>query len=73
MSNQAEFSGPAHSLLMKTVAVTSAWLEDKNCVTRIQASPQAARKKRYSKVDITALLSMRPTREIFGLEAQAPN
>jgi hypothetical protein len=73
MSNEAEFSGPAHSMLMKTVAVTSIWFEDKNRTRSIQASPQAAKKKRYSKVDIVALLIVRPASENIGREAQAPN
>ncbi len=60
-------------MLMKTVAVTSIWFEDKNRTRSIQASPQAAKKKRYSKVDIVALLIVRPASENIGREAQAPN
>jgi hypothetical protein len=39
MSNEMEFSAPAHNLLMKTEATISEHQESKNCSTNIQASP----------------------------------
>jgi hypothetical protein len=55
MGNEMEFSAPAHSLLMKTEAVQSKHQETKNRTANFQASPQAARKKRYTKLNFAAL------------------
>jgi hypothetical protein len=57
MGNEMEFSAPAHSLLMKTETVQSEHQESKNRSTSFQASPQAARKKRYTKLNFTILAS----------------
>jgi hypothetical protein len=59
MNNEVEFSAPAHNLLMKTEAENTARQENKNCSANIQASPQAARKKRYTKLNIMTLISSR--------------
>lgn len=56
MSNEVEFSAPMHNLLMKTEAENSARQENKNRSTSIQASPQATRKKQFTKLDITTLI-----------------
>ncbi len=58
MSNELEFSAPAHNLLMKTEAVHSEHQENKNRSASIQASPQAARKKRYTKLNFATLASL---------------
>jgi t-SNARE complex subunit (syntaxin) len=47
MSNEMEFSAQTHNLLMKTKATISEHQESKNRSASIQASPQAARKKRF--------------------------
>jgi hypothetical protein len=57
MGNEMEFSAPAHSLLMKTEAVQSEHKEIKNWSASFQASPQAARKKRYTKLNFAILAS----------------
>jgi hypothetical protein len=57
MGNEMEFSAPAHSLLMKTEAVQSEHQEIKNRSASFQASPQAARKKRYTKLNFAILAS----------------
>jgi len=57
MGNEMEFSTPAHSLLMKTEAVQSEHQKNKNRSASFQASPQAARKKRYTKLNFASLVS----------------
>jgi hypothetical protein len=57
MGNEVEFSAPAHSLLMKTKAIQSEHQENKNRSASIQALPQVARKKRYTKLDFATLAS----------------
>ncbi len=57
MGNELEFSAPAHSLLMKTEAVQSEHQENKNRSTSIQASPQATKKMRYTKLNFAILAS----------------
>ncbi len=57
MSNELEFSAPPHNLLMKIEAMHSEHQENKNRSASIQASPQAARKKRYTKLDFATLAS----------------
>ncbi len=52
-----EFSALAHSLLMKTEAVQSEHQEIKNRSASFQASPQAARKKCYTKLNFAILAS----------------
>jgi hypothetical protein len=59
MSNEMEFSAQAHNLLMKTEAVISEHQESKNHSTSIQASPQATRKKRFTKLNLNFLDSPR--------------
>jgi hypothetical protein len=51
MSNDTEFSALAHNLLMKTKTAISEHQESKNRSASIQASPQAARKKRFTKLN----------------------
>ncbi len=57
MGNEMEFSAPAHSLLMKTEAAESEHQENKNRSTSFQASPQAARKKRYTRLNFAIMAS----------------
>ncbi len=57
MGNEVEFAAPAHNLLMKTGTIQSEYQETKNRSASTQASPQAARKKRYTKLDFATLAS----------------
>jgi hypothetical protein len=57
MGNELEFSAPAHNLLMKTEAMHSEHQENKNRSASIQASPQATRKKQYTKLNFATLAS----------------
>jgi hypothetical protein len=57
MGNELEFSAPAHNLLMKTEVMHLEHQESKNRSANIQASPQVARKKRYTKLNFTLLAS----------------
>jgi hypothetical protein len=52
MNNDTKFVAPAHSLLMKPETESLICQESKNRAASIQASPQAARKKRFTKLDI---------------------
>ncbi|CAM6032383.1 unnamed protein product [Sphagnum compactum] len=52
MSNEMDFSAHAHNLLMKAEATISEHQEIKNRSASIQALPQAARKKRYTKLNL---------------------
>ncbi|CAK9203140.1 unnamed protein product [Sphagnum troendelagicum] len=63
MGNEMEFSAPAHSLLMKTEAVQSEHQEIKNRSAGFQASPQAARKKHYTKLNFAILASSEANEE----------
>jgi len=54
MNNETEFATPAHSLLMKADQMNSFRLESKNRAASMQASPQVARKKRFTKLDISS-------------------
>jgi len=57
MSNKMEFSASAHNLLMKIEAENSAYQENKNRSASIQTSPQAMRKKCFTKLNFTMLAS----------------
>ncbi|CAK9222857.1 unnamed protein product [Sphagnum troendelagicum] len=59
MNNDTEFAAPAHSLLMKAELESSTHQESKNRATSIQASPQAAHKKRFTKLDISTVATTR--------------
>ncbi len=63
MSNEVEFSASTHNLLMKTETENSTRQESKNRSASIQASPQAARKKRFTKLNFTMLTSPRPNND----------
>jgi len=39
MNNKVEFSAPAHNLLLKTGAESTAYQAHKNCIASFQASP----------------------------------
>jgi hypothetical protein len=64
MGNEVEFAAPAHNLLMKTGATQSEYQETKNRTASTQASPQAARKKRYTKLDFATLASPETNRKL---------
>ncbi|CAM6024155.1 unnamed protein product [Sphagnum balticum] len=55
MNNEAEFVAPAHNLLMDAFPENMSWQENKNRSTNFQASPEAARKKKFVKLNITTL------------------
>jgi len=57
MNNEVEFIVPAHNLLRKTEVVSTTRQAHKNRVVSILASPQAARKKRFTKLDLTLVLA----------------
>ncbi|CAK9871124.1 unnamed protein product [Sphagnum jensenii] len=59
MNNDVEFVAPAHNLLMKAETENLTRQESKNRATSIQASPQAARKKCFTKLDILTLVTTR--------------
>jgi len=55
MNNDVEFAGPAHSLLLKSGLESTDCQAHKNMSASLHASPQAVRKKRYIKLDLTQL------------------
>ncbi|CAM6000527.1 unnamed protein product [Sphagnum balticum] len=55
MNNDVEFAGPAHNLLLKSGPESTDRQAHKNMSANLQASPQAVRKKRYIKLDLTQL------------------
>ncbi|CAK9210251.1 unnamed protein product [Sphagnum troendelagicum] len=59
MNNELEFSAPVHNLLMKIEATNSEHQESRNHSASIQASPQAARKKHFTKLNFAMLASSR--------------
>jgi len=59
MNNEVEFSASAHNLLLKIGAEGTTRQAHKNHSANIQASPQAARKKRFTKLD---MMMLEPTR-----------
>jgi hypothetical protein len=56
LNNEVSFTVPAHNLFKKTGEVDSTRQELRNTSASIQASPQAARKKRLTKLDMTILM-----------------
>jgi hypothetical protein len=64
MGNEVEFAASAHNLLMKIGAIQSEYQEIKNRTASTQASPQAARKKRYTKLDFAILASPEINRKL---------
>ncbi|CAM6028211.1 unnamed protein product [Sphagnum balticum] len=72
MNNEAEFATPAHNLLMKTVPENSIRPGNQNRSASIQASPQAARKKKFVKLDIKTLFPpLFPPRTVNDAPLQA--
>jgi hypothetical protein len=66
MNNEVEFATPAINLLRKTDVGNTTRQAHKNRTASILASPQATRKKRFTKLDLTLLMtsqngSMDPT------------
>ncbi|CAM6061059.1 unnamed protein product [Sphagnum tenellum] len=55
MNNDIEFSGPAHNLLLKSGLVNTDHQARKSETTSQLASPQAIRKKRFTKLDLSKL------------------
>jgi len=71
MNNEAEFAAPAHNLLMKVVPENPTRPGNQNRSASVQASPQAARKKFFVKLDIKTLSSHRPP--LLGMETTPPS
>jgi hypothetical protein len=57
MNNEVEFAVPAHNLLRKTDVENTTRQTHKNRTASILASPQAARKKWFTKLDLTMLMT----------------
>jgi hypothetical protein len=60
MNNDIEFATPAHNLLRKTDTGNSARQAHRNNSASLLASPQAARKKRFTKLDLALLTARLP-------------
>ncbi len=58
LNNEVAFTVPAHNLLMRKGEVDSSRQELRNRSVSIQASPQAARKKRLTRLDMTILMNL---------------
>jgi hypothetical protein len=57
MNNKVEFITPAHNILKKSGAKNTTRLAHKNRTVSILASPQVARKKRFTKLDLALLMN----------------
>ncbi len=57
MNNEVEFVAPAHNLLKKSGAKNMTRQAHKNRTSSILASPHAARKKRFTKLDLALLMN----------------
>jgi hypothetical protein len=57
LNNEVAFTVPVHNLLMKTGAVDTTHQELRNRSASFQASPQATRKKRLTRLDMTILMN----------------
>ncbi|CAK9868599.1 unnamed protein product [Sphagnum jensenii] len=57
MNNEVEFAAPAHNLLRKSDGETSTCHAHKNRSASMIDSPQAARKKRFTKLELTQLMA----------------
>jgi hypothetical protein len=55
MNNDIEFSGPTHSLLLKSGPTSTDHQVRKSMSASLQASPQAVKTKRFTKLDLTKL------------------
>jgi hypothetical protein len=64
MNNDIEFSGPAHSLLLKSSPVGTDHQARKSETANKLASPQAISKKRFTKLD---LFKLEPQRVVTSL------
>ncbi len=53
MNNEVEFVAPMHNLLRKSDGENSTRQAHKNRLASMLTSPQAARKKRFTKLDLT--------------------
>jgi hypothetical protein len=57
MNNEVEFATPVHNLLRKTDAKNTIHQAHKNRTASILASPQAVRKKQFTKLDLALLMT----------------
>jgi hypothetical protein len=57
LNNEVAFTVPTHNLLMRKGEVNSFRQELRNKSASIQASPQVARKKRLTRLDMTILMN----------------
>jgi len=70
MNNDIEFSGPAHSLLLKSGPVSTDRQVRKSASTSLLASPQAIRKKRFIKLDLSKLEPLRTVTPLSSADDQ---
>jgi hypothetical protein len=59
MNNDIKFATPAHNLLRKTDTGNTVRQAHRNSSTSLLASPQAARKKRFTKLDLALMITSR--------------
>ncbi len=59
MNNDIEFATPTHNLLRKTDTGNTVRQAHRNSSVSLLASPQAARKKRYTKLDLALMIASR--------------
>jgi hypothetical protein len=59
MNNDIEFATPAHNLLRKTDTGNTVRQAHRNSSVSLLASPQAARKKRFTKLDLALMIASR--------------
>jgi hypothetical protein len=76
MNNDIEFATPAHNLLRKTDTGNTARQAHMNSSASLLASPQAARKKRFTKLDLTLMIASKQNTNAttpIGKEAENKN
>ncbi len=76
MNNDIEFATPAHNLLRKTNTRNIVRQAHRNSSASLLASPQAARKKRFTKLDLALMIASRQNTNAttpIGKEAENRN
>lgn len=71
LNNDAPFTLPAHKLLMKASETPGVWQEPRSALASLKASPQAARKKRNTRLDMTILMSPEMVAQVEAQDAPA--
>jgi hypothetical protein len=76
MNNDIEFATPAHNLLRKTNTRNIVRQAHRNSSASLLASPQAARKKQFTKLDLALMIASRQNTNAtmpIGKEAENRN